>query len=155
MTKYDLITAVSSRKTISAEKFDLPSEYVRQMSEPEKAWLACAIDTDGCIGVGSAATHQLSLTFTSTKSLEILRYAKKITNVGHFTGPNWLVSGRKDILQILQQIEPYLIIKRELARVVIIFLNERIPKGRKSYDAKDKELWKRVQAQRMSTNDKI
>lgn len=106
-------------------------------SEAEKAWLACAIDSEGLIYFRLTRKGKVVINLKVSNTVrEFSRMAQIIAetgylvlneqkNMSHKTGKKyrtvfiWLVENQKDILEILQAIEPYLIVKKEKARAVI------------------------------------
>jgi hypothetical protein len=98
------------------------------MAEHEKSWLAAAIDGEGTITLHwkrkrSVPTGKILITNNSKKFLD---YAKMITRTGTTRQKQrgsksyvWLVSNRADLIAILRQILPYLIIKRRQAEILL------------------------------------
>ncbi len=106
------------------------------MNEFEKAWLACAIDAEGCI---LAATYtnkkhpdryilQLRLTVTNTKR-PFLDEARRITRCGKIyfnqVARSYVlqISKHEEMARILLTVRPYLILKLKQADVFFEILN--------------------------------
>jgi len=133
---------------VTALMFDKGDPQCREMSIEERVWLADAIDTDGNISVG-VVNHCITLGISNTE-LAPLTYAREITGVGRIGEVFWSVGTISRVLGILEQIMPYLIIKRELAASAISYLKTRLPKGIACFDEEDKANWKRVVSLRRS-----
>lgn len=123
----------------------------RQMSEPERAWLAAVIDTDGCIGIGRESPgsfHSIGLQLTGNvgEGRILHEYAGDITGTGCTARGQWCISSQKEIYFILQQVMPYLLLKQELAEAICDYLETRLPKsgGSAPYDNEDEEKWMKV-----------
>jgi len=113
----------------------------RIMSETERAWLAAAIDGEGSIklsryrnGTYAARATQLIVSNINPPFIEKCR---AITGVGRIRVEErkpwnpvylWYVQAHVEIKEILTQILPYLIIKKELAEKLIKYVNMRIPR---------------------------
>ncbi len=119
-----------------------PNRYIgqlREFTEQEKAWLACAIDSEGSICLYRTKGHDaknkyeryvIELKIGNTNRA-FLDYSKHITGTGwiaSFYKANrkgykpvlqWVVRRRYSIFQILTQVLPYLIIKKEQANIAI------------------------------------
>jgi len=113
---------------ITSQEFD---KEVRQMSEVEKAWLAAAIDGEGTIGISLTSALNTAVAMGNT-SREFLENARRITDSGIIQQSNLILKQHKPFytwflrqreqLGVLQQIVPYLIIKKHIAEAVIKFL---------------------------------
>lgn len=145
---------------------------IRNLSESEKAWLASAIDGEGSIILHnyiSSATHKKGVQGVTIEifntSLDFLKYAQKIAG-GKITvrrpprRPNipykrtqyvWMLSRQAQAKSILEQIMPYLIIKREQAIKCLDWLNKR-EERRELFSKRMSELrqknWKEPQYRR-------
>ena len=127
--------------------------HSRVMSEVERAWLAAAIDGEGSIGfhsckqkrknpVGSQVVHYARITVTTT-SAKFIEHIKDITGVGNLATLNppaikkrghktqfaWRVTKMQHVYEILSQINPYLIIKKEQANNAMAYCLHRMQQG--------------------------
>lgn len=104
---------------------------MRALTELEKAYLACAIDTEGCIiestRLGKPMTRIL-VTNTNKAFLEKLREITGIgyiytrwhdQNVRHSLCFEWHVNRRKEVIDLSKAILEYLIIKKAKASIII------------------------------------
>jgi len=110
----------------------------KQLTEVEKAWLACAIDAEGSIIFNpdkrDKRNHltRVVVVYNTDKSFiehfanlvggHIYIYDPNKIGKGHFGAkPRYevYISGKNKILNLLTQIKPYLIIKKEKAQQVI------------------------------------
>ncbi len=131
---------------VTAEVFD--AELVQQMSEEDCAWLAAAIDFDGTVAVSKTYGYNIIVKLYNN-DLAPRAYAKEITGVGTVKDSYWNVTNIADNLNILKQIEPFLILKRDLAKAAIIFLSGRVNKFKRLTD-EDLRNWKAVEQLRRS-----
>lgn len=119
------------------------------LSEVEKAWLAAAIDGEGHIMFFRVKCRDKFYIRTgiglTNCSFEFLERAKNIIGKGHVslkgkTGyKNWKVSWKtcyfyqlvhqQTVYDILTEILPYLIVKKDKAKAVIAFLESRLKMG--------------------------
>jgi len=111
------------------------------MNELEKVWLACAIDGEGSIGFQKGKQATGIYIDVNNSNLKFVNKAKEITSVGFiicFRKPkrlpmySWRVKRANDCYWILQEILPYLIIKRESAERALLYLKFRRQKGRQT-----------------------
>ena len=110
---------------------------VRKMAEPEKSWLACAIDGEGSI-IPAKSKYQKGVSIrvqVNNCHREFVEKCKQITGVGYIcVGKRenrkpiyrWCCQANPLTLQILEQIKDYLIIKRELAELGIKYIKSRL-----------------------------
>lgn len=114
-----------------------------QYSEVEKSWLACAIDTDGCISFYHSSFEDKDGNHTwdgYRKYIVVvntnLKFMKRISKLLHEPILVWQKKRKKclyavrvyqslKIYHILRQIFSYLIIKKEKARKVMDFIEAR------------------------------
>lgn len=115
------------------------------MTELEKVWLACAIDGEGWIGLTrnpGNKQYRTRIELANT-NLQFTQRAYEITGKGSISidrerkiirGWNpvymWRIGKMSDCLEILNEIYPYLIIKKEKAQRVLLFLKFRQQKGK-------------------------
>ena len=109
------------------------------LSETEKAWLACAIDGEGTIvfqpkkrqdtqsggGRTYIAIYNTNLSFVK-RALDItqtgqIKFQPPKGKLGRKPYFYWMVGTRKACYEILKQILPYLIIKQQEAGQIILF----------------------------------
>jgi hypothetical protein len=143
---------------------------VRQLSETERAWLACAIDSEGCIFInihywqsrhsrGFVLQPHINVCNTNKEFIRKICNITGIDNVatqlrrkkGYKKVYRWETYTLQEVLSICEQVLPYLVIKREHAEKVIEFCKERLkkihlPTGRRRYSEKELEiaLWLRM-----------
>ena len=115
-----------------------PSFPKQNMTEPEKAWLACALDTDGHISI----THLYGklhnpIVGVSNTNKELVEKAASLIGVNVKNGrgtikPMYVAvsQGRWACSIILPQVLPYLIIKRENAERVLEWVKSNFPEPR-------------------------
>jgi len=135
------------------------------MKTLDKVWLAAIIDGEGCLSISHFQKTQqsgyLDKTRTCTseafvtslsicncskplidKVVEITKTDTKVTEVrrkNHATLYRWKVSSNKDILEILDAVDKYLIAKHEQAQVMREFINKRMEgKGRYTEEQREK-----------------
>ena len=110
------------------------------MNESEKAWLAAAIDGEGTLGIyKKKKSYYQTIILICNSSLKFVEKAREITNKGsisihsrpkgYLPSYEWHVSKQGDCLEILTAILPYLIIKREKAERILLYLKFRKQKG--------------------------
>lgn len=125
---------------------------IAEISELQKVWLACAIDTEGYIGLSPHHKGYRVLIQVTNTNVQFMDRLWKITEVGKLYTrlPRkqerkviyvWQVYKLDDCLQILKLIQPYLIIKREKAANMLLYLKYRKQKGRgKSFGIVERTL---------------
>lgn len=105
------------------------------LKKSEKAWLACAIDCDGCIFLtnnSSKKDYCPILNFTNTKK-EIVEYFKNVLKINkkieinprhknHKAEYSIRITSMPLIYVILKQILPFFIIKKEQAKLTMEFI---------------------------------
>lgn len=111
-------------------------------TEEEKRLIALGIDFEGTIGIGSWGKNYIQpyVVLASTHKklidawLEIVRVGNVHCNIHNSKinpkwsdGYQWRICARESVLHFLRQIEPYLIAKKEQARVLIKALKGEIP----------------------------
>lgn len=129
---------------------------INELTEPEKAWLACAIDGEGsiepglCWCRGKPQFHPRILVFNT--SLSFVNEAERILGTDVKTRPVNVTTNKKTeyraglydhkgIISILEQIFPYLIVKKEYAEVAIAWCKHRIETYKMPYNVKDYEYY--------------
>jgi hypothetical protein len=141
----------------------LTSEIVKEFSEPEKAWLACAIDSEGSINLRQDSRHpntmNMSVWFCNT-SVEFARRFEYLTGGTLYTRPprgfgkkqqyEVYVTSKTNVKRILESVLPYLIVKRDKAAQVldwihmhpltredrIVRLNRTLPRNTRGFNTK-------------------
>lgn len=109
-------------------------ESVRQMSEAERAWLAAAIDGEGCISYTQTYPR---ITIVNT-SLPFLQRAREFTDIGriaerrkdkehHQRQWSWIVDGYAAIA-VLEQVGGWLVIKQDKAAAAMAIRLDSIEK---------------------------
>ena len=117
-----------------------------EMSELEKVWLACAIDAEGVISIKRVGKQYTSYINVSNNDVRFVEKPHHITGKGHVvvnkkqgkTKNNrefnfnfvWQVTKASDCYEILNQIYPYLLIKKDRAERVLLYLKFRRQKGK-------------------------
>jgi hypothetical protein len=120
----------------------MKSRIVSEWTEPEKAWLACAIDSEGSVNLRRDSRHietmNLSVWFYNTNSEFAQRFADLSGGVIYSRGPRALgkkdlyevyVTSKERVARILRATLPYLIVKREKAKQVLDWI-DRHPQSR-------------------------
>jgi len=105
-------------------------ERAREMSDVERAWMACLLDAEGSIvWPRKTVLNSVRLSVANT-SLPFLEHARQVTGTGkilertapsspfHTRGYNWHCYGENARI-ILRQVLPWLIIKKEAAEVAL------------------------------------
>lgn len=119
----------------------LPSQLKRQLKPWERAYIACAIDTEGSIVLDPRTTNGITTHYASCITIAntekaFLKRIKEILGFGnihtykfnksrqkHFKNIHTLLISRKNtLIDLLEQIIPYLIIKREQAKHLLSIL---------------------------------
>lgn len=134
-------------------------------SDVEKAWLACAIECEGTIGIDH--NHQVSLSpyiFFGNSKGEIVEHFLKVSRapvtvfVMRYTDrrkgnwkDQWHVKVRRApwVYTFLKQVYPYCIIKKEQASLILEFLeieDQRRSQGLKGYSEREWEIYRAVKA---------
>ena len=127
-----------------------------ELTEPESVWLACAIDGEGSITTslnwynGKPSFRPRILVYNT--NLSFIKEAERLFGTNMKTqNPNITTNQkpeyqarlhkRQRIVDVLEQIFPYLIIKKEEAEVVIAWCKHRLKWYNKEYDVKDYEYY--------------
>ena len=145
---------------------------IRTMSESERAWLAAAIDGEGSLGiymVNKAKPQEgrrMSVQVSNT-NLAFVRRVRDIVGAGTITARDYLsklstsqhqgkntmyqfsLRGHIRGMQVISQILPYLIIKREKAESILEELREKpfgrwaaaTPEAKKKQSNRTKQTW--------------
>ena len=123
-----------------------------ELTELEKVWLACALDTEGHISLFKThprgkpyLTARIGIANTNLNFLQRICWLAggniRYKDEAKFICLQWQLYGQKRVLEFLECVFPYLIIKRERAKVVIDFCRYRLRysgRGRfRLYDDKD------------------
>lgn len=106
------------------------------MKHESVVWLACAVDSEGCIAAYWYSGHSLDQRIAiANDSLAFIQHARRLTKCGvivpHTRRSNGKMSYELRILQknevrkILSLIRPFLIIKREQAELMLKILDFR------------------------------
>ena len=127
------------------------------MNETDRSWLACVLDTDGCISAVRRRKNRIGVEFalemTSRRFVqEFQRRAgtnrKIVVREPHKKEHNTTFRvgiSKMDVLRdFLVFIEPELVIKRERARAAILYLDRRILRKGMKHDALDLEFFERI-----------
>ncbi|MBI4029425.1 MAG: hypothetical protein HY376_03600 [Candidatus Blackburnbacteria bacterium] len=115
------------------EAKDITVKIVRQLDEVQKAWLAAAIDGEGCISYSLAGLTKtgkkkwlnlfIGISNTDRRFLDAAQnfvgagsiHAGSRYSYGKKVCYQWMLKGHQNIESLLIQIEPYLIIKKDKA----------------------------------------
>jgi len=102
----------------------MPTDYIE---EPERAWLACAIDSEGSI---TSSKYQRQVTITNT-DIRFCSRCFEITERGniyhypHFRHMSeyyrWSIGGKDDVEFVLNQLLDRLILKKDKALEALSF----------------------------------
>lgn len=119
------------------------------LTETQKAWLAAAMDGEGTISFKPRAKHQYVAPRISlgNTNLEFIQHACNITGIGYihtremyyaaqkrkFPMFVWEVYGLANSAALLEQILPYLIIKRDIAKQLLLFCKFRLIRGKRKF----------------------
>ena len=128
---------------------------VRELSEIERAWLAAALDGEGnIIFVSRKKQHVTQVRIVNT-DLRFLNRVKDITGTGRikekkrlYSKPNWKkcfewhLYSLESCSLLLKQLLPYLIIKADIAKQVILFADYHLPRSGRRYGAYEKTILK-------------
>jgi len=122
----------------------MKSYLIEQMSQAEKlAWMALGIDCEGYVSLWKKRyephdkwNHKLLICLQvgfTNDSEELVKLFHRIAETGRVrrlseksTHWRWEVMGQKDILEFLIRIEPYLVVKRKRANLVMDFCKSRL-----------------------------
>lgn len=118
------------------------SRDVTDWTEPEKAWLACAVDSEGSVNLRRDRRHidtmNISVCFYNTNPEFAQRFAELSGGAIYSRGPRAFgkknlfevyVTSKARIARILLATLPYLIVKRAKAKQVLDWI-DRHPQGR-------------------------
>ena len=115
------------------------------MSEVERAWLACAIDGEGCVGFyeggitknGKRKWPRAEVRVANTDR-RFCEHAKQVSGLGYISTMNvnrtrfgkkpvyqWSIHGHITVKWLLEQVLPYLVIKKEKSLTVLDKINAR------------------------------
>jgi len=130
---------------MSEEKYELPGERMDKLmevmkgrqkrTEIEKSWLACSLDSEGTVGIGHRVLNYKGRKISefypylaiSNLNRAYLQHARRIIGSGYLGESKgvYQLSIKKQtvILEVLEDIFPYLIIKRKRAHLLIRYLN--------------------------------
>ncbi len=113
-------------------------------SEPEKAWMACAIDAEGTISLGPDKRHNtihIKVNVCNTCFEFAQQFASLTNNKIHCRPPHGdlakkdlyevNVTSKQNLKELLDAILPYLIVKRAKAEAVLAYI-EKNPLGRQA-----------------------
>jgi len=101
---------------------------LNNLSEIDKSWLACAIDTDGCIFVGKTGySWTTKIEFTAKSYPSLTMYFAKLVGYNKIykrrtqDGIEYRISiqNRIDVLKLLSLVQPYLIAKRKQCDLIL------------------------------------
>lgn len=137
----------------------LPSKYkheemrrVAEISEEDRRWLAATVDTDGNIYLHKNGQPEIEVFNTNRdlveKAAEVL---KANVTAEKREGRKTLYKTRKHgagaVIPILKQIEPYLIVKRDVAKEILGSAKESVPQTKvEVHEYKPKETWEHRKA---------
>jgi hypothetical protein len=112
--------------------------FVNPIPLEDKKWLACAIDAEGSLMFKQRESGPFSSISVSNTDINFLKECESITGVGSINTTNrpghyktcykWGTAAAIDVLAILQQIQPYLIIKGDIANQMITACEEKLKK---------------------------
>jgi len=115
------------------------------LDESQKGYLAAIIDGEGTISINTGSRpfrqHHPIVYITNT-SLGLLQYIKKLLGGGNIkphqnatakrrASWRWRLSGYSNIKMLLEQILPYLFVKKRVAELVIEYTISRLQRGAK------------------------
>ena len=118
------------------------------MDELEKVWLACALDGEGHLSLLKVRKGCRCAIVISNTDIRFVEKAQQITAKGKIIIDTskrkqdikvrrlcytWRVVKQSDCFEILTQILPYLIIKKEKADRILLFLKFRQQKGKRKW----------------------
>ncbi len=115
---------------------------MNELTEPEKAWLACAIDSEGSVNLRRDSRHpntmNLSVWFCNTNSEFARRFADLTGGILYNRHPRGFgkkeqyevyVTSKARVKRVLESALPYLIVKRNKAVLVLDWIDKH-PQGR-------------------------
>lgn len=118
-------------KHIGYKQREISKLKLKNLSEVDKSWLACAIDTDGCIFAGENGYSwvvKIEFTAKSYPSLvnhfaRLIGYRNKIYQ-HRYSGQDSIeyritIGNRVDVLRLLKIIQPYLIAKKKQCDLIL------------------------------------
>ncbi len=152
-----------NRKTVQywVNKLDLNRSYTYRnpplldYTDHDKQMLALAIDLEGSISMPNYKSIQVVIAIGNTNR-EILIFIHKIAKMGrvrfgeparsknHHDKWLWIINSIPEAKAFLEQIEPYLIIKRERALLVLEYCDSRLMEDHREYTSRERELAKMV-----------
>jgi len=127
-----------------------------KLTGEERRLLALSIDLEGSIGVYKQKTRRLRYTAAiqvSNTNLELLKYVQALAKTGTISihrkpyKPNrkkaylWFTHNLFIVKKLLEEVQPYLIAKKEQALLVLKFCNLRLSNYHKPYDKEEEEIY--------------
>jgi len=130
------------------KRFRWWDRHAPKYTEEEKKLIALGLDFEGCLGIyrwdgkeGKYAPHYQFLVCVASTSKPLIEKWQKIVKIGRVACiiPNskkhkgwkdayyWRLFSRGEILELLEQIEPYLVAKKEQASIMIKAIKGEIP----------------------------
>jgi hypothetical protein len=103
---------------------------MKELALHEKTWLACAIDAEGTISLYVQSNDRTITPYIGIYNThpDFCQRAWQLTLLGHVRVANrptgnkpvfvWEIRKQSEVLELIETVEPYLIIKREQARIV-------------------------------------
>jgi len=128
--EYCFVFVKPQERILTIPRFDFP------LSKEDAPWLAAAIDGEGCFNITKQERkrcYSARITLSNTNE-DFVNKCKEITKVGSITKypPRtrankksylWTTCGTDNIAKIIAEIYPYLIVKKEQAKVMIQYRN--------------------------------
>jgi hypothetical protein len=149
------------RQAVLEHRFDVQLAALGQVPEAERGWVAGIIDGEGYVGVAQTFDKRRDA-FTLMPRLEVHSTTramqdelKRVLGVGHVyekkhrranekTIYAWSIWSAAVVGPILAFIEPYLVVKREVASIVRMFCERRVAHDMEPYTAEDLATLKTV-----------
>ena len=102
------------------------------ITETQKAYAAGLLDGEGTIGVNKTGGtgYQIGIANLNMQMLEFLQstFGGKIYRQGNKNYKRWELFTKKEVLEFLLLVEPYLIVKKKQSQLMIELLNTRVHK---------------------------
>lgn len=137
-------------------------EHLKNLQDWEKAWLACAIDAEGTIGIAKHRDYkgvklESYISISNTKEAFVARFREMLRtdNTSHYHTKHRNETRRNAIFQLslsanpliyvlLREIWPYSVIKQGQAKLVMRFLEIQMERRSSKYTQEQLDIYEKV-----------